>query len=84
MCTDSPLSTFNIVIAIIMLFAVWTVMLLFLVQSVPVVGLKCSDGALSRAQCSSVSMVRCELKYISFIIAIIILLLLLYYSIFNV
>ena len=53
----------SIVITIIMLFAVWTVMLLFLVQSVPMVRLECTDGALLRAQCSSVSMVRCELKY---------------------
>ena len=35
-------------------------MLLVLIQSVPVVRLECTDGALLRAQCSSVSMVRCE------------------------
>ena len=49
-------------ITIIMLSAEWTVLLIFLVQSVPMVRLECSDGALLRAQCSSVSMVRCELK----------------------
>ena len=69
-----------------MLSAKWTVMLFFLVQSVPMVRLECSDGALLRTQCSSVSMVRCELikVAIAFIIAIILLLSLLYYSIFNV
>ena len=42
--------------------------------AVPMVRLECTDGAILRAQCSSVSMVRCELKYsINFIIAIIIL-----------
>ena len=50
----------------------WTIMLIFLIQSVPVVRLGCTDGALLRAQCSSVSIVRCELK-IAFIIAIIII-----------
>jgi hypothetical protein len=48
------------VIAIIMLSAEWTVVLLLLVQSVPMVKLECTDGALLRAQCYSLSSVRCE------------------------
>ena len=37
----------------IMLSAEWTVMLLFLVQSVPVVRLECTDGALLKEECGS-------------------------------
>ena len=38
-------------ITIIMLSAEWMVMLFFLVQSVPMVRLECTDGALLRAEC---------------------------------
>ena len=40
-------------IIIIMLSAEWMVMFLFLVQSVPMVRLECTDGALLREECSS-------------------------------
>ena len=42
------------------MLSVTTSILMLMLQSVPVVRLECINGALLRAQCSSVSKVRCE------------------------
>ena len=67
-------------IAIIMLSAAWTVILPLLLQSLPMVGLECTNGALLRARCSSLS-ARCEWTHSCLSLRLIVSCLFLYFSI---